>query len=225
MQRHFNLKKPFARWAFWCVTVKQKRNHVRYSKDGLQLFQQNSQDCRHCKLNVNTLLAVWDHGTIQIMGNQPMHQKNVKTVSLAGKLMATVFRDCQEIIYFDYLGKGQNYWRCTLLVIIELLQNQVERKISTIGLQKFDFHHKALDHSFVVVVTISKELLFKRGCNIIDFRSPIWRVIFKAFTFKCLPCYEIATIENLPKVWELIQFIGCYNKMFTYMEKVIDFSI
>jgi hypothetical protein len=44
LQQHLNMRKLSARWVLQPLTVDQKQNRVRCSKDNLQLFQWNPQD-------------------------------------------------------------------------------------------------------------------------------------------------------------------------------------
>lgn len=77
-----------------------------------------------CRRNANEFLRrfitvdeTWVHHYInenkeeskQWVGKGIPTPKKVRTILLANKVMATVFRDVREIIYIDYLEKGKSY--------------------------------------------------------------------------------------------------------------------
>jgi hypothetical protein len=58
LHQHLNMRKLSARWVLRLLTVDQKRNQVRCSKDNLQLFQRNPQDFGHRFITVD---KTWIH--------------------------------------------------------------------------------------------------------------------------------------------------------------------
>lgn len=62
--------------------------------------------------------------------------KEAKTAPSPGKIMATVFLEFAKNNPHRLSGKGYNYQRCILLIVIEPFENRAARKTPTIGPQK-----------------------------------------------------------------------------------------
>jgi histone-lysine N-methyltransferase SETMAR len=90
------MRKLSARWVPQLLTVDQKQNCVRYSKDNLQLFQWNPQEFRRRFIAVD---ETWIHHytpetkelSKQWVPSGKTAPKKAKAVPSAGKVMATVF--------------------------------------------------------------------------------------------------------------------------------------
>ncbi|KMQ91973.1 histone-lysine n-methyltransferase setmar [Lasius niger] len=74
VHQHLDMKKLSARWVPRLLTVDQKQNRVRCTKDGLQLFQRNPQDFRRCFVTVD---ETWiHHYTPEASGKEPRNSPN-----------------------------------------------------------------------------------------------------------------------------------------------------
>ena len=88
--------------------------------------------------------------------------KKVKTVKSAGKVLATVFWDAREIIYTDYLEKGQTIIGAYYASLLHRLSEEIKKKRPHLKKKKILFHQdNALMHTCAVSMVKIIELKFK----------------------------------------------------------------
>jgi hypothetical protein len=110
LHQHLNMRKLSARWVLQLLTVDQKQNCVRCSKDNSQLFQRNPQDFRRRFITVD---ETWIHHYTPEIKEQSKQwdpsgeiaPKKTKTFPSAEKVMATVLGFTRNNPY-QLLGKG-----------------------------------------------------------------------------------------------------------------------
>jgi histone-lysine N-methyltransferase SETMAR len=131
--QHLNMRKLSARWVPQLLTVDQKRDRVRCSRDNLQLFQRNPQDFRHRFVTVD---ETWMHHytpetkeqSKQWVPSGESAPKKAKTVPSAGKVMVTVFWDSQAIILINYLEKGKIITDAPYSLLLNRLKTELQEK-------------------------------------------------------------------------------------------------
>ena len=167
LHQHLGMKKLSARWVPRLLTVDHKRNRVRCSKDGLQLFQQNPQDFR-CRFV--TVDETWIHHYTPETKEQSKQwivsgesaPKKAKVVPSAGKVMATVFWDSQGVILIDYIEKGKTITGAYYSSLLDRLKTELQEKRPRLAHKKVLFHHdNAPAHSSGVVAAKLMELRFQ----------------------------------------------------------------
>ncbi|XP_025155966.1 histone-lysine N-methyltransferase SETMAR-like [Harpegnathos saltator] len=130
LHQHLDMKKLFSRWVPRLLTVDQKLNRVRCSKDGLQLFQQNPQDFRRRFVIVDT---TWIHyyspETKERIAGAESVSKQAKTVFSSGKVMATVFWDSQGIILIDYMEKSKTITGGYYSSLLDHLKTELQKNV------------------------------------------------------------------------------------------------
>jgi len=160
------MRKLFARWVPRQLTVDQKRNSVRCSKDNLQLCQRNPQDFRRCFVIVD---KTWIHHytpetkeqSKQWVPSGESAPKKAKTVPSAGKVMPTVFWDSQGIIFINYLEKGKTITGASYSSLLDRLKTELQEKRPRLAHKKMLFHHNAPAHSSGAVAAKLMELEFQ----------------------------------------------------------------
>lgn len=101
------MRKLFVRWVPCLLILGQKRIGMNISKTPLERFKRNKSDFWRRLVTVD---EIWVHHYIPESKEQSKQWKDEhapKTVSLAGKIMATVFWDTHGIVFIDYLEKGK----------------------------------------------------------------------------------------------------------------------
>jgi histone-lysine N-methyltransferase SETMAR len=111
LHQHLNMRKLSARWVPRLLTVDQKQNRVRCSKDNLQLFQWNPQDFRRRFITVD---KTWIHHytpetkkqSKQWVPSGESAPKKAKTVPSARKVMVTSLLGFVRNNPYQLFGKG-----------------------------------------------------------------------------------------------------------------------
>jgi histone-lysine N-methyltransferase SETMAR len=166
LHQHLNMRKLSARWVPQLLTVDQKRNRVRRSKDNLQLFQRNPQDFRHCFISVD---ETWIHHYTPETKEQSKQwvpsgesAPKAKTVPSAGKVIATVFWDSQGIILINYLEKGRTITGASYSSLLDHMKTELQEKRPQLAHKKILFHHdNAPAHTYRAVAAKLMELGFQ----------------------------------------------------------------
>ena len=111
LHEHLSMRKLCSKWVSRFLTVDQKQC-VNYSERCFQLFQRNKKEflskyvtmgetwIHHFTPETNRLSAEWTAAS----ESRPKRPKTEKTS--AGKVLASVFWDAQDIFFIDYLEKG-----------------------------------------------------------------------------------------------------------------------
>ena len=106
------MKKLSARWVPRLLTVDQKHARFQMSRENLQAFEAEPDNflrrfvtmdetwVHHFEPESKQQSKQWKH-----TGSPP--PKKAKSVASAGKVMASVFWDCEGVIMVDYLQRGQ----------------------------------------------------------------------------------------------------------------------
>lgn len=165
LHQHLNMRKLFTRWVPRLLTVDQKRNRVRCSKDNLELFQLNPQDFKRRFVTVD---ETWIHHytpekeSKEGVASGESAPKKEKTVPSAGKIRATVFWDSQGIILIDYLEKGKTITGVSYSSLLDRLKIELQEKRPQLPHKEILFHHNnAPAHSSEVAAAKLMEIGFQ----------------------------------------------------------------
>jgi len=147
LHKHLDMKKLSARWVPRLLTLDQKRNRRFVTVNETWIHYYTSETKKQSKQWV-------------IKGESA--PKKAKTVYSAGKIMATVFWDSQEIILIDYLEKGTTITGAYYSSLLNRLKTELQEKRPRLAHKKVLFHHdNAPAHTSAIVVAKLMEIGFQ----------------------------------------------------------------
>lgn len=158
------MKKLTARWVPRLLTYDQKRQRVRDSQHGLELFQLNPREFLRRYITVDETWIYHYTPESQQQAKQWVEAgasapKRPKTQQSAGKVMATVFWDAHGIIFIDYLQKGKTITGLYYTALLDRLSAEIKKNRPHLMNKKVLFHHdNAPAHSSVVAQVKLHEL-------------------------------------------------------------------
>lgn len=167
LNEELGMRKLSARWVPRLLTLDQKRIRMNISKALLTRFKQNEPDFLQRFITVD---ETWIHHytpetkeqSKQWIAKGEPAPKKAKTVSSAGKVMATVFWDSHGIILIDYLQKGKTITGEYYASLLDKLKAEIARKRPHLKKKKVLFHQdNAPAHTSVIAMAKIYELHFE----------------------------------------------------------------
>lgn len=122
-----------------------KRNRETISEQCLELFKRNSKETLRRFVTVDETWIHWYTPETKEQSNQwtPGERalKKTKTIQSAGKVMATVFRDYQGVIYIDYLEKGKTITGHYYVELLNRFDAELHKMRTHLAKKKVLYHH------------------------------------------------------------------------------------
>ena len=139
-------KKVCARWVPRMLTHENKRNRTNISRRNLELYNENPEN--FCDRYV-TMDETWAHHYNPESKQQSMQWKHVgsprvvkfREVTAVGKVLASVFWDCEGILFVDYLDQGRTITGTYYAELLRKLRNVIKEKRRGKLSRKVLFHH------------------------------------------------------------------------------------
>lgn len=72
-------------------------------------------------------LQIWEQRRVKTWGDEP---KNDKTICSSGEIKAPAFWDYQEIIFINYMKKGESVWDAQYASLLGCLKNELQKNLS-----------------------------------------------------------------------------------------------
>jgi histone-lysine N-methyltransferase SETMAR len=184
------------------LTVDQKRHRLDISRSCLERFKRNEKDFLRRFITVD---ETWVHHytpetkeqSKQWTAKDEPTPKKAKTVSSAGKVMATVFWDSYGIIFVDYLEKDKTINGEYYAGLLQRLDTEIKNKRPHLAKKKILFHQdNASAHKSAVAMAKLYELKYELMPH-------------PPYSPDLAPC-ELFSISKFKKmaIWKEI-FVGC----------------
>jgi histone-lysine N-methyltransferase SETMAR len=140
-----DMKKLCARWVPRLITADQKRTHMNISEQCLRCFNKNKTDFVHQFITMN---ETWIHHYTPESKQQSKQwteagcsvPKMTRSVSSAGKVMASVFWDAEGILFIDYLERGKTITGEYYSNLLTRLDEKICEKRPSLQKKKISFH-------------------------------------------------------------------------------------
>lgn len=164
---HLNMRKLAARWVPRLLNSDQKQVRMNISEVLLKRFKQNTSDFLRRFITVD---ETWIHHFTPETKSQSKQwtaknepaPKKAKTVSSAGKVMATVFWDSRGVIFVDYLEKGKTITGPYYSSLLDKLKVEISKKRPHLQKKKVLFHQdNAPSHKSKIAMAKIQELRFE----------------------------------------------------------------
>ena len=164
LHKILGMRKLLARWVPRLLTPDNKRIRETISEQCLTLFKRNPKEFLRRFVTVDETWIHWYTPETKQQSKQWIFldesaPKKAKTVRSAGKVMATVFWDSQDVIYIDYLEKGKTNTGLYYAELLGRFDAELQKKRPHLAKKKVLFHHgNASGHTSAVATAKLVEL-------------------------------------------------------------------
>jgi histone-lysine N-methyltransferase SETMAR len=167
LPENLDMRKLCARWVPRLLTMEQKQRREDVSVECLAKFHSNKAEFLRRFI---TMVETWVHHftpetkeqSKQWTEREESAPKKAKTVSSAGKVMASVFWDARGIIFIDYLQKGKTINGEYYANLLQRLSDEIKKKRPHLAKKKILFHQdNAPVHTSVIAMAKINELKFE----------------------------------------------------------------